>query len=102
MGVSPSDRLRARLNYLHRTKEWSWRRIAASGEFSDVPAGTLCAIAGGWEPKGEVLRAKLGLPPMAPSKKECKICGAKFIPNVPRRSKCYICSPLGRYAKQGG
>lgn len=55
-GLSP---IRERLLRLHGTLG-SWRRVAA--HFPGVPAGTLCAVAHGREPRKASVRAALGLP----------------------------------------
>lgn len=109
MPVRSRDTLAAELNALHRAGI-TWRQIAALARFCGVPAGTLCAIAKGYEPKSPDLRAKLGLPPTAtvvsvdgaipdgtqvPGHAICVQCGAPFTPNVHNRAHCYRCVERG-------
>ena len=54
--------MRQRLNKLHDEDKLSWRKIAQMDEFKDIPAGSLCSYAGGWEPKTERARRMFGLP----------------------------------------
>ena len=55
----------------------SWRRVAIEYG-SKIPAGTLCAIAKGREPKKAIHRAALGLPALAPAP-VCLKCGAVHV-----------------------
>lgn len=57
--VQTLDKLQARL-IAARATGMTWRDIAA--HFQPVPAGTLCAIAKGRDPKSPAIRAALGLP----------------------------------------
>ena len=59
--VQTLDNLQKRLNWLHGSK-MTWRQIAE--QFPGVSAGALCSIAKGREPKGNVVRRALGLPPI--------------------------------------
>ncbi|HMN11816.1 MAG TPA: hypothetical protein PKD55_05770 [Bellilinea sp.] len=81
----------------------SWRKVAEPyGIFPD----TARLIAKGYEP-GKKIRERLGLPPAASvvvvygvvpdgaqvlQAERCQ-CGQYFIPNHPRRRKCFMCSP---------
>lgn len=49
-----------------------WRVLAA--DYPGVPAGTLCAIAKGREPRKASIRAALGLPVLIPAP-ACFVCG---------------------------
>lgn len=82
--VQPLDILKARLETLRATGQ-TWRQIAT--EFPGVPAGTLCAISKGREPKVAHIRAALGLPVLLPAP-ACQ-CGEVHVrrgrcPNAPR------------------
>jgi hypothetical protein len=68
--VQQLDKLREHLVRLHRTR--TWRDIAR--DFPDVPAGTLCAIANGRDPKKPGIRKSLGLPYYLPAL-ACARCG---------------------------
>jgi len=61
-GVQPLDMIRERLRHLHDTQALSWRKIAALDDYMGIPAGSLCSIAGGREPKNLEHRMILGLP----------------------------------------
>ena len=52
--------MRERLNKLH-DDGLSWRKIAQMDEFKDIPAGSLCSYAGGWEPRTKKARQQFGL-----------------------------------------
>lgn len=74
--VQALDTLRARLNRLHDTQGLSWRKIAAMRQFSAIPHSTLRAIAvEGREPKNELQRHILGLPPRTVEVAPCVQCG---------------------------
>jgi len=109
MLVRTRDTLAAELCALHGSG-MTWRQIAALARFCGVPAGTLCAIAKGYEPKSPDLRAKLGLPPTATvvsvdgaipdgtqvtSWRMCASpnCDNTFADNNPQRRYCYECRP---------
>jgi hypothetical protein len=68
------DTLKKRLNYLHGIDKVSYRKIALLDEFYGVPAGTLCDMAKGKEPRSPHLRARLGLPALV-SLPPCPKCG---------------------------
>ena len=61
-GVQSLDSIRERLKHLHDTQALSWRKIAALDDYRGIPAGSLCSIAGGREPKSLDHRRILGLP----------------------------------------
>lgn len=63
-----SDLARLRARHIPLT----WREIAE--RYPGVPAGTLCAIAKGREPKKHAIRNALGLPDLAPAP-VCPHCG---------------------------
>ena len=87
----------------------SWRQIAKVDPYSGIPPGTLATmlkdsyIPNKW-------RSQLGLDvdtPITPIGKVaprsqaleslvCVVCARPFIPNHPRRRKCYLCSPTQR------
>jgi ribosomal protein S27AE len=111
--------LAERLGSLHASG-LSWRKIAELPEYKGVPPekpispGTLCSIAHGWEPRGFVLRQRLGLPNAASvvpiagvvpensqalMAQQCPRCGRYFISNHPRRIKCFLCSPYRKARK---
>lgn len=75
MPVQTLDTLKADL-LARRATGMPWRRIAA--DFPGVPAGTLCAIAKGREPKGARIRRALGLPAMQPAP-VCPRCGVVHV-----------------------
>ena len=89
------------LNRLHDKEKLSWRKIARRPEYSQVAPGTLCSIAGGWEPAGNRLRDLFGVALIFDEKTQVKQgvrvcqCGRSFIPNAWNRKYCYICSPIG-------
>ncbi len=63
MPVTTRDTARERLHELHDTLGLSWRKIADSEEFKGFAPGTLCRFANdNWEPRGFLLRQRLGLP----------------------------------------
>ena len=70
--VQTLDKVCNRLNDQYRLYG-SWRRVAAVYG-NQIPAGTLCAIAHGREPKRADHRAILGLPALAPAP-VCLRCG---------------------------
>jgi hypothetical protein len=74
-GVQLLDTIQARLNRLHDSGSLSWRKIAALPDYQGIPAGTLCAIAKGREPKKKEHRKMLGLPPAAVEVDPCPDCG---------------------------
>ena len=71
MLVRNLDTLKADLRARRATGK-TWREIAR--EFDGIPAGTLCAIAKGYEPKKPSMRRALGLPAMQPAP-VCPRCG---------------------------
>lgn len=82
--VQTLDILKARLAAM-RGAGLTWRKIAT--EFDGVPAGTLCAISKGREPRGADIRAALGLPVLLPA--PACVCGQVHIrtgrcPNAPK------------------
>lgn len=90
--VQTLDKLKARLDALHGTG-LTWRQIAT--KFDGVPAGTLCAISKGREPRKASVRAALGLPVLLPA--PACACGEVHVrrgrcPNAPRPAA------LARYA----
>lgn len=82
MPVQTLDKLRARL-IAARATEMPWRKIAEF--FPGVPAGTLCAIAKGRDPKSPAIRAALGLPAYA-SALVCPVHGVVHAGRCPRRA----------------
>lgn len=60
-----------------------WRKIAEF--FPGVPAGTLCAIAKGRDPKSPAIRAALGLPAFA-SAPVCPVHGVVHPGRCPRKT----------------
>jgi hypothetical protein len=105
--VRTPDTVKDRLNYFHDTIGLTWREIANLGDYKGIPAGTLCSVAHGAEPK-HAHRAQLGLPPISdviylygymPTGEAISIgailcgCGQLFISNHPARKRCFICSP---------
>ena len=108
MLVRTLDTAQERLNYLHGTIGLTWREIANLDDYRGIPAGTLCSIAHGAEPKRKH-RAQLGLPPagnviylygVMPDGEAVSLgaqlceCGQWFISNHPARQRCFICSPF--------
>ena len=91
------DIARERLNEHHDIEKLSWRKIAALRPYRGIPAGTLCSIAKGREPKKPIYRSKLGLPAVIVMSEEmicaAEDCERKFIPNHPSRRYCPICHP---------
>jgi very-short-patch-repair endonuclease len=79
--VQTLDKLQERLNTIHDTHGLSWRAIAQIPEFAGIPAGTLCAIAKGRDPKDAHERLLLRLPALAPAP-VCPKCG---VPHVTKR-----------------
>lgn len=73
--VQPLDTIISELNHLHDSQNLSWRKIAARSEFRGIPAGTLCSIAKGREPKKRKHRMILKLPPLAIAVDPCPHCG---------------------------
>jgi hypothetical protein len=62
--VQQLDTVVTELNRLHDSHALSWRKISALPKYQGIPAGTLCAIAKGREPKKNKHRLILGLPPL--------------------------------------
>jgi hypothetical protein len=64
---------------------------AMSPLFGGIPAGTLCAIAKGREPKKPAIRAALGLPidpVLLAEPRECDCgCRTAFIPRTPNQKR---------------
>lgn len=79
--VQTLDTLRSRLTSARATG-MTWRQIAA--HFDGVPAGTLCAIAKGRDPKSPAIRSALGLPAYA-SAPVCPVHGVVHAGRCPRR-----------------
>lgn len=80
--VQTLDALRSRL-ISARATGMTWRAIAA--HFDGVPAGTLCAIAKGRDPKSPAIRQALGLPAFAPAA-VCPVHGVVHTGRCPRRN----------------
>lgn len=87
----------------------SWRKVGAE---LGISGGMAHRVAHGYDPKDPRIRSKLGMRSMAPiitlagaiveggalvgvSSRTCakRGCAVKFIPNVPIRKYCYLCSP---------
>jgi hypothetical protein len=87
--VQPLDTLRAALNRL-RGQSLTWRHIRAS-YFPGVPAGTLCAVARGREPRKPEIRRALGLPVdpvILATPRVCACgCGISYVPIVPHQRR---------------
>jgi hypothetical protein len=67
------DAIRARLDEL-RVLGYTWEQIAAMSEFGGSSAGLLCSILGGYEPKTDKTRRRLGLPPKSIPVEPCGNC----------------------------
>lgn len=80
--VQTLDKLRARL-ISARATGMHWRAIAEF--FPGVPAGTLCAIAKGRDPKSPAIRRALGLPAYQAAE-VCSVHGVVHRGRCPRRS----------------
>jgi hypothetical protein len=78
-GVQDLDAIVTRLNHLHDSQSLSWRKISARSEYQGIPAGTLCAIAKGREPKKIKHRKILGLPVVYVPALPCDDCGEVHI-----------------------
>jgi len=80
--VQPLDALRRDLLAARALNDppTPWRVLALS--YPGVPAGTLCAIAKGREPKAPAIRAALGLPVLIPA--PACACGEVHV----RRGRC--------------
>ncbi len=61
----------------------SWRKLAEQ-EYPKVRPGTLCAIAGGYEPKSRKVLDALGLPVLQPTP-VCPTCGIVHVKACPKR-----------------
>lgn len=72
--VETFDTIQQRLIVLHTIKHMPWRTIALLTEYKGVPAGTLCDISKGHEPKSARIRLLLHLPALAPAP-VCSTCG---------------------------
>ncbi|MCJ7831381.1 MAG: hypothetical protein MUP86_02530 [Dehalococcoidia bacterium] len=83
MSVQTLDAIRDELNARH-SPDMPWR--ALSPLYGGVPAGTLCAIAKGRNPKKHAIRAALGLPIEAVQLVEARACdcgcGTAFYPRT--------------------
>jgi len=66
------------LQNLHTTSGMSWREIANLPEFQGIPAGTLCSISKGFEPKNPKVRVQLGLSAQALAP-VCPTCGVVHV-----------------------
>ena len=96
---------------LHREK--SLRRIAREVYQNRVTIGTVGRVIQGIEPKTSQIREIFGLAPASMvipvagsvpdgtqviAASRCS-CGRYFVPNHPRRQKCFICSPYRPHKK---
>jgi predicted RNA-binding Zn-ribbon protein involved in translation (DUF1610 family) len=79
--VTNCDALRTRLYTLNRIDKLPWREIAKKPDFVGIPAGTLCRISKGYEPKNNHIRSRLGLPAMV-STPVCPTCGKVHISKI--------------------
>lgn len=82
MPVQTLDKLKARL-VSARATGMHWRQIAEF--FPGVPAGTLCAIAKGRDPKSPAIRAALGLPAYQAAE-VCPVHGVVHQGRCPRKN----------------
>lgn len=73
--VHTLDIIIADLSALISSQDNTWRKIAAMEKYRGIPAGTLCAIAKGREPKKKEHRKILGLPPVPIEVEPCPDCG---------------------------
>lgn len=80
--VQTLDKLRARLASA-RAAGMPWRQVA--GFFPGVPAGTLCAISKGRDPKSPAIRRALGLPAYQAAE-VCPVHGVVHTGRCPRKS----------------
>ncbi|MCC6192078.1 MAG: hypothetical protein IT318_23865 [Anaerolineales bacterium] len=78
--VQQLDAIRRDLLAKHDRQGLSWRKIAKR-HYPGVPAGTLCAIAKGREPKKISVRLALGLPALADAP-VCPDCGQVHVAGV--------------------
>jgi hypothetical protein len=78
--VQTMDMVRDMLHSLHKSLR-TWRRVSIHFN-AKIPAGTLCSIAKGREPKKPEYRKILGLPEMKPAP-VCAHCG-----KVPLKKNC--------------
>ena len=109
MGVTTCDMIVERLKVLHSTSGLSWRSIANLDEYRGIPPGTLNRIAKHgyipykWHyqfglPGTERITEIAGvivvpLSQVGASSRECT-CGQFFIPNHPKRRRCFTCRPI--------
>lgn len=80
--VQTLDMLKARLKSARATG-MTWREVAA--HFPGVPAGTLCAISKGRDPRKPAIRAALGLPAYQAAA-VCPVHGVVHTGRCPRKS----------------
>jgi len=94
---SPQAALRAAQELLLKLRSdgLTWRQIAARPEYAGVTAGMLCDLSHGIEPKSDETRRRLKLSTtiVMTEQRVCARCSRLFIPNVPWRKLCPICSP---------
>ena len=100
--------LRRRINVL-RQEGLSYRNVA---DFYGVNPGIIHSIVNkeGYEPKDPEIRKRLSLPTIANNifvvngkieegaqsrgSRSCLICGRSFVPNSPKRKRCFSCVPF--------
>ena len=78
MHVQSLDTVIRALLQLNTVGGMAWRDIAKMDAYKGIPAGTLCAIAKGREPKNPHYREILRLPVLAPAP-VCAKCGAVHV-----------------------
>ena len=76
--VRTSDSIPDQLKFLNLVQHMSWREIAKLPEFQGIPAGTLCSISKGFEPKNPKVRVQLGLSAQALAP-VCPTCGVVHV-----------------------
>jgi len=94
-GVQSLDMVQEELNRLHLVEHLSWRKIASLEPFLGIPAGTLCAIAKGREPRDSEHRRILKMPALelAPVCRKCgqvhvtKRCTIRKTEDLPKQSE---------------
>jgi hypothetical protein len=92
--VQSLDIVREHLVSIRGTNMTPWREIAQMPEYQGIPAGTLCAIAKGREPKCAKVRKILGLPILAPAP-VCPTCG------IPHTKRCPVRKPVPAWVTRG-
>lgn len=113
--VTTSDMVRERLKSLHDTSGLSFRKIQQMDGFRRIPAGTICSVYHG-NPVPKKYYPDLGiddnrvvavmvmdggrLPESTQviSAQQCT-CSQWFVPNSPRRKRCFVCSPYRKRNK---